>query len=176
MLTAKSTQNFNIPIQIQPQIFCCLALTTWSQILIYNQYQLLHLPPEPLVFLLTPINQRLASMESLPPRLRNRSRIRRYTSPSRLDVTSMSYIPSLSFLPIEAIDRTYKGPYGRGVEWPMTLVGVISAILLAGGLIPPYFEIAKRNGRVVGISMSTLHPFNMSDTHYFCSCWLTDDG
>lgn len=46
-----------------------------------------------------------------------------------------------------------QGPYNRGVEWPMTLVGVISAILLAGGLIPPYFEIAKRHGRVVGISM-----------------------
>ncbi|KAL8905111.1 MAG: hypothetical protein Q9171_006807 [Xanthocarpia ochracea] len=44
------------------------------------------------------------------------------------------------------------GPYSRGVEWPMTLVGIISAVLLAGGLIPPYFEIAKRNGRVVGIN------------------------
>ncbi|KAL8856583.1 MAG: hypothetical protein Q9178_006812 [Gyalolechia marmorata] len=47
---------------------------------------------------------------------------------------------------------TLRGPYSRGVEWPMTLVGVISAVLLAGGLIPPYFEIAKRNGRVVGIN------------------------
>ncbi|KAL8767889.1 MAG: hypothetical protein Q9194_005853, partial [Teloschistes cf. exilis] len=45
-----------------------------------------------------------------------------------------------------------QGPYERGVEWPMTLVGVISAILLASGLIPPYFEIAKRHGRVVGIN------------------------
>ncbi|KAL8743929.1 MAG: hypothetical protein Q9184_008056 [Pyrenodesmia sp. 2 TL-2023] len=47
---------------------------------------------------------------------------------------------------------TLRGPYNRGVEWPITLVGVISAILLAGGLIPPYFEIAKRHGRVVGIN------------------------
>ncbi|KAL8700807.1 MAG: hypothetical protein Q9201_005241 [Fulgogasparrea decipioides] len=47
---------------------------------------------------------------------------------------------------------TLRGPYSRGVEWPMTLVGVISAVLLAGGLIPPYFEIAKRHGRVVGIN------------------------
>ncbi|KAL8806041.1 MAG: hypothetical protein Q9182_001573 [Xanthomendoza sp. 2 TL-2023] len=45
-----------------------------------------------------------------------------------------------------------QGPYSRGVEWPMTVVGVISAVLLASGLIPPYFEIAKRNGRVVGIN------------------------
>ncbi|KAL8974892.1 MAG: hypothetical protein Q9205_008114, partial [Flavoplaca limonia] len=46
---------------------------------------------------------------------------------------------------------TLRGPYSRGVEWPITLVGVLSAILLAAGLIPPYFEIAKRSGRVVGI-------------------------
>ncbi len=33
-------QNFNIPIQIQPQIFCALSLTSWAQILIYNKYDL----------------------------------------------------------------------------------------------------------------------------------------
>ena len=44
----------------------------------------------------------------------------------------------------------------------MTLVGVVSAILLAAGLIPPYFEIAKRSGRVVGISMcSSAHSLKM---------------
>ncbi|KAI4258133.1 MAG: hypothetical protein L6R42_005275 [Xanthoria sp. 1 TBL-2021] len=47
---------------------------------------------------------------------------------------------------------TLRGPYSRGVEWPMTVVGVMTAILLASGLIPPYFEIAKRSGRVVGIN------------------------
>ncbi|KAL8960551.1 MAG: hypothetical protein Q9193_002763, partial [Seirophora villosa] len=47
---------------------------------------------------------------------------------------------------------TLRGPYHQGIEWPITLVGVVSAILLAGGLIPPYFEIAKRSGRVVGIN------------------------
>ncbi len=34
----------------------------------------------------------------------------------------------------------------------MVLVGVIAAILLALGLLPPYFEIWKRRGRVIGIS------------------------
>jgi hypothetical protein len=34
----------------------------------------------------------------------------------------------------------------------MTIIGIVAAILLAAGLIPPYFEIAKRRGRVVGIS------------------------
>jgi hypothetical protein len=31
-------QNFNIPIQVQPQIFMALCLIAWVQILIYNKY------------------------------------------------------------------------------------------------------------------------------------------
>lgn len=38
------------------------------------------------------------------------------------------------------------------VDWPVTLMGVLAAILLAAGLIPPYFELAKRQGQVVGIN------------------------
>lgn len=34
----------------------------------------------------------------------------------------------------------------------MILTGVIAAILLGAGLLPPYFELWKRGGRVVGIS------------------------
>lgn len=34
----------------------------------------------------------------------------------------------------------------------MILVGVIAAVLLAAGIIPPYPELIKRGGRVVGIS------------------------
>ncbi|KAL8808890.1 MAG: hypothetical protein Q9223_005880 [Gallowayella weberi] len=79
------------------------------------------------------IVQRLASMDSVNPCSRKWHCLRRHPTPSRLDIEN-------------------QGPYSRGVEWPMTLVGVISAVLLASGLIPPYFEIAKRNGRVVGIN------------------------
>ncbi|KAL8919032.1 MAG: hypothetical protein Q9208_006998 [Pyrenodesmia sp. 3 TL-2023] len=63
----------------------------------------------------------------------------------------MMFIWAVSAVPF-GVYAIVQGPYNRGVEWPMTLVGVISAILLAGGLIPPYFEIAKRHGRVVGIN------------------------
>ncbi|KAI4128879.1 MAG: hypothetical protein LQ338_002509 [Usnochroma carphineum] len=63
----------------------------------------------------------------------------------------MMFIWAVSGVPF-GVYAIVQGPYNRGVEWPMTLVGVISAILLAAGLIPPYFEIAKRSGRVVGIN------------------------
>lgn len=42
--------------------------------------------------------------------------------------------------------------YRDGKEWPMLVIGIIASILLALGLIPPYFELAKRKGRVVGIN------------------------
>lgn len=42
--------------------------------------------------------------------------------------------------------------YRRGIEWPMLIIGIIASVLLALGLIPPYFELAKRQGRVVGIN------------------------
>lgn len=34
----------------------------------------------------------------------------------------------------------------------MILIGVIAAIMLGGGLVPPYVELWKRRGRVIGIS------------------------
>ena len=39
--------------------------------------------------------------------------------------------------------------YRRGIEWPMLII--VASILLAIGLIP-YFELAKRQGRVIGIN------------------------
>jgi hypothetical protein len=43
-------------------------------------------------------------------------------------------------------------PYNKGVSWPDLVVGVVATILLASGLLPPYFELWKRDGRVIGIS------------------------
>jgi len=34
----------------------------------------------------------------------------------------------------------------------MIVLGVIASVLLVAGLIPPYFEIWRRRGRVIGIS------------------------
>ncbi|KAF8477214.1 PQ loop repeat-domain-containing protein [Kalaharituber pfeilii] len=49
-----------------------------------------------------------------------------------------------------------KTPYRNGVTWPLMLIGIIAAILLASGLVPPYFEIAKHHGEVIGISFAFL--------------------
>lgn len=35
--TYSIVQNFNIPIQVQPQVFMVLCLASWTQILIYGQ-------------------------------------------------------------------------------------------------------------------------------------------
>ncbi|KAL8788597.1 MAG: hypothetical protein Q9195_007241 [Heterodermia aff. obscurata] len=43
---------------------------------------------------------------------------------------------------------TLRPLYNRGVEWPVMTVGVVAATLLAAGLLPPYFEMWKRKGRV----------------------------
>ncbi|KAL9120732.1 MAG: hypothetical protein Q9187_002711 [Circinaria calcarea] len=44
------------------------------------------------------------------------------------------------------------GPYNKGIEWPMLLIGIIAAVLIGAGLFPPYLEIWKRRGRVVGFN------------------------
>lgn len=42
--------------------------------------------------------------------------------------------------------------YRGGKEWPLLIIGIIASILISLGLIPPYFELAKRQGRVIGIN------------------------
>ncbi|RDH13919.1 hypothetical protein M747DRAFT_319979 [Aspergillus niger ATCC 13496] len=43
-------------------------------------------------------------------------------------------------------------PNNKGITWPDILVGAIATVLLAGGMLPIYFELGKRQGRVIGIS------------------------
>lgn len=42
--------------------------------------------------------------------------------------------------------------YAKGITWPNLIFGILATILLSVGLLPPYFELAKRQGRVVGIN------------------------
>jgi hypothetical protein len=50
--------------------------------------------------------------------------------------------------------RASQIPYNKGITWPALLFGVIATIMVVLGLVPPYFELWKRDGRVIGISKS----------------------
>ncbi|GAP91629.2 putative PQ loop repeat protein [Rosellinia necatrix] len=51
-----------------------------------------------------------------------------------------------------ALILTLRPVYKAGNEIPVIVVGVVSAILLAVGLLPPYGEAWKRRGRIIGIN------------------------
>lgn len=46
-----------------------------------------------------------------------------------------------------------RGPYSRGVSWPVETMGIIATITLLAGYIPVPFELIRRRGRVVGIDL-----------------------
>ncbi len=51
-----------------------------------------------------------------------------------------------------SLTRDSQPIYEQGNETPILVVGIIAAILLAAGLLPPYWELWKRRGRVIGIN------------------------
>lgn len=62
-------------------------------------------------------------------------------------------VVGVAFGGIEALlILTIRPLYDRQVAWPIMFVGIVAAILLAAGFLPPYFELWKRSGRVVGIN------------------------
>jgi len=104
-------QNFNIPIQIQPQCFGTFCLMSWSQTLIYHNKW--------------PVWK----------------------------ATTLGTCLWVAFGGAEAaLILTLRPLYDRGISFPMIILGVIASVLLAAGLIPPYIEIWKRRGRVIGIN------------------------
>lgn len=48
-------------------------------------------------------------------------------------------------------------PYYKGVEWPMMMMAILASVMQCLGLIMPYFELAKRQGRVIGIGTFSIH-------------------
>ncbi|KAF2439749.1 hypothetical protein P171DRAFT_369166, partial [Karstenula rhodostoma CBS 690.94] len=46
---------------------------------------------------------------------------------------------------------TLRIPYYKGVEWPMMMMAILASVMQCLGLVMPYFELAKRQGRVIGI-------------------------
>ncbi|KAJ5191252.1 uncharacterized protein N7498_010237 [Penicillium cinerascens] len=47
---------------------------------------------------------------------------------------------------------TLRIPYNKGITWPDLVVGIVAAVFLTAGLLPPYFEMWKRDGRVIGFN------------------------
>ncbi|KAI1314063.1 PQ loop repeat-domain-containing protein [Xylaria venustula] len=104
-------QNFNIPIQVQPQVFMALCLVNWGQILLYT-----HKWPQWKVLVVTIGTAAIfAGAET-------------------------------------ALVLTIRPIYKAGNETPVLVIGVLAAILLAAGLLPPYGEAWKRRGRIIGIN------------------------
>ncbi|KAK4117444.1 hypothetical protein N656DRAFT_804157 [Canariomyces notabilis] len=104
-------QNFNIPLQVQPQIFLTLCLVSWAQTLLYHR----RWPTWRVWFTALIVASVFASVEA-------------------------------------ALILTLKPIYEAGNEAPILVVGIVAAVLLAAGLLPPYGEIWKRRGRVIGIN------------------------
>ncbi|KAJ4299916.1 hypothetical protein N0V90_005163 [Kalmusia sp. IMI 367209] len=46
---------------------------------------------------------------------------------------------------------TLRIPYYKGIEWPMMMMAILASVMQCLGLVMPYFELAKRQGRVIGI-------------------------
>ncbi|KAH8164452.1 hypothetical protein CIB48_g3800 [Xylaria polymorpha] len=104
-------QNFNIPIQVQPQVFMFLCLVNWGQILLYSH---------------------------------------KWSLWKVLVVTTGT---AAIFAGVEAaLILTIRPVYKAGNETPVIVIGVVAAILLAAGLLPPYGEAWKRRGRIIGIN------------------------
>jgi len=74
-----------------------------------------------------------------------------------LNATVLATVVALVFGGVEVLlILTLRPLYDRGVAWPVMIVGITAAVLLAAGLLPPYFELWKRKGRVVGINFGFL--------------------
>jgi len=125
-ISAKSIQNFNFALKFQPQAFASLTLIAWGQTLYYHKSA--HSPP------------------TLLPSLTHHSKWRAWTA----TLATIALAASFGLMELILI-LTLRGPYTRGVQWPMMLMAISASVIQVVGLIPPYFELAKRNGRVIGI-------------------------
>ncbi|KAI0004037.1 PQ loop repeat-domain-containing protein [Xylariaceae sp. FL0662B] len=60
---------------------------------------------------------------------------------------------TMAFAGIETALILTLGPlYDRGNNTGVLVVGILASVMLAGGLLPPYGELWKRRGRVIGIN------------------------
>ncbi|OCK81983.1 hypothetical protein K432DRAFT_380814 [Lepidopterella palustris CBS 459.81] len=93
-------ENFNIALQIQPQILTFLSLTTWIQCYYYEKnWSILHA-----LTVVVPIASLMGGIEA-------------------------------------ALIITLRIAHSHHVQWPITLMAVLSAVLLAAGVLRHYWDI-----------------------------------
>ncbi|KAE9979919.1 hypothetical protein BLS_009340 [Venturia inaequalis] len=51
---------------------------------------------------------------------------------------------------------TLRIPYAKGINWPITTLGITGAILINLGLIAPFLDAYKRDWRIIGVSFRFL--------------------
>lgn len=117
--TYSVVQKFNMPIQVQPQVFMALCLASWAQTLVYSR----RWPAWPTTALALAVGAVFGGVEA-------------------------------------ALTVTIRPIYEAGNETPVLVVGVVASVLLTAGLLPPYGELWKRRGRVIGINWVS-HPYVM---------------
>jgi ABC-type Fe3+-siderophore transport system permease subunit len=44
-----------------------------------------------------------------------------------------------------------RGPYARGISWPVMMFGIIACLVLISGYLPLPLELMKRRGRCIGV-------------------------
>lgn len=123
-------QNFNIPVQVQPQCFTLLTIVTWSQTLVYGK----RWPAWKAAIAGVGLAALLGGIEVMLVLL--------------LRVCSMHEHLSQG----KKLIMFSQSAYRRGITWPIIFIGVLALLLQAAGLIPLYVDMLKRRGCVVGIS------------------------
>lgn len=61
----------------------------------------------------------------------------------------------------KAIITPSQPEYDGGDNTGVLTIGIVASVLLALGLLPPYLEIWKRKGRVIGINFVRAYLFSM---------------
>lgn len=125
-------QNFNIPIQIQPQCFCLFCLVNWGQCKYYSRYA-------------APVKVRSVSPGAEADHHASKWKARNVIM---ICTAILAVDGGLQGLLVWLLRKGY---YEKNLEWPMTVIGAVAFVLLISGYIPIPFELMKRRGRVVGI-------------------------
>ncbi|KAH9869813.1 hypothetical protein IAQ61_007026 [Plenodomus lingam] len=137
-------------VQFQPQAFAGLTLIAWGQTLYYHKSA----TSSTLCALGTDHLQQMESMDSYCSDDCTCWQLCYYGNDPHPYFEGMNHrVWTLN----QTLTHDLQGPYSRGVEWPMMLMAISASVIQVVGLIPPYFELAKRNGRVIGISTYPLN-------------------